>query len=126
MKRQLIRYTKALLLFALLAFGILLISRIYLARYISPMLPLLILFFALVSFYVYYILLKSTRQRFAAFSRNFMLATTIKLFLYLIILVAYALLVPKDAVNFIVGFFALYIAFSAFELFWLLRIRAEE
>jgi len=125
MKIQLIRYTKALLLFTLVVFGCLLLFRMYFARYTSSVLPVLIFFFALVSFCVYYILLKSTRQRFATFSRNFMLATSIKLILYLIILVAYALLMPKDAVNFITGFFVLYIAFSAFELVWLLRIRSE-
>lgn len=126
MKVSLIRYSRALLFFSLILFGLMLIGRNYFNQYISVRLPLVILLFTLISFLVYYVLLKSTFQRFAAFSRNFMLITAIKLFLYLAILVVYALLIPADAVNFIVGFFILYIGYSAFEVVWLLRIRSDK
>jgi hypothetical protein len=126
MKEQFVQYTKALVIFSVLIFALIILAKTFIIRYVSPTLPLLILFFVIVSLIVYYYLLKSTRYRFATFSRNFMLVTTIKLFFYLSILVAYALLVPKDAVNFIIGFFVLYISFSAFEIYWLLRIRNIE
>lgn len=90
-------------------------------NYISPVIPYLFLFFFVVTLLVHFILLKATGKRFAKFVPYFMLATTLKLFLYAVVLLLYTFTHRADAINFIISFFILYLLFTAFETITLLR-----
>jgi hypothetical protein len=50
------------------------------------------------------------------FVRQFMATTGLKLFLYMIVMVGYAVLNRESAVGFIVHFFVLYLLYSVFEI----------
>jgi len=84
-------------------------------NYVSPALPFLFLFFFSITLVVHFILLKTSDKRFTRFVPNFMLATTLKLFLYAIVLLLYTFTHRSDAVTFIITFFILYLFFTAFE-----------
>jgi len=90
-------------------------------NYRSPVIPYLFLFFFVVTLLVHFILLKATGKRFAKFVPYFMLATTLKLFLYAVVLLLYTFTHRADAINFIISFFILYLLFTAFETITLLR-----
>ncbi len=55
------------------------------------------------------------------FIRYFLATTTLKLFFFLIIIVAYVMPKPADAEHFAVCFLALYIFYTVFETFHLLK-----
>ncbi|MCF8297603.1 MAG: hypothetical protein K9J13_08695 [Saprospiraceae bacterium] len=85
-------------------------------EYKTPTWPYLILFFFSVTLIVHYILVKSTEKKFSKFTASFMLSTTVKLMLYLGVIVIYSLFYKDDAINFIITFFALYVLFTTFEV----------
>lgn len=55
------------------------------------------------------------------FVRYFLAATTLKLFVFLLIIVAYVMPKPADAKHFAVCFLIFYIFYTAFETFHLLK-----
>lgn len=83
--------------------------------YISPALPFLIPLFVITSAGSFYLLFSASGKRFIKFVNAFLLTIVIKLFLYLIIMVTYALLNRQDAVPFLVSFFILYLLYTVFE-----------
>ena len=91
------------------------------SKFVTPMLPYIMLFFFFISILSYYIMIKSSEQRFARFVSTFMLATFLKLMLYLGILLIYIFLINRgDAVGFIGAFFIYYLMFTIFETVYLL------
>ena len=84
--------------------------------FITPALPYLFLFFLSVTLVVHYVLLKASEKRFSKFTTYFMLATFLKLMLYIAVLLIYVLLNRSDAIPFIITFFILYIFYTAFEV----------
>jgi L-asparagine transporter-like permease len=83
----------------------------------SPATIWLVLFFLLVSNYVYYQQLKASTGRQAKFVNVALLSTGFKLLLFLAIIVVYAVLNREDAVPFIMTFFILYLIFTVLEVF---------
>ena len=86
------------------------------AGFITPALPYLFIFFFSVTLAVHYILLKASEKRFSKFTTYFMLATFLKLMLYIAVLLIYVLLNRSDAIPFIITFFILYIFYTVFEV----------
>jgi hypothetical protein len=82
----------------------------------SPAAPFMPLFFLAVTAGLYYMLLKSTENKFSRFVTQFMIITFAKLFIYIIILVAYTFLNKPDAVPFILTFFIFYLIYTIFEI----------
>jgi uncharacterized membrane protein len=70
---------------------------------------------------IHLFLVKSTEKEPKKFVVNFMLVTAIKLFGYLILILAYALIKREAALGFTVFFLAMYLLYSGFEVFTLLR-----
>ena len=85
-------------------------------NYITPALYYLILFFFSVNLIVHYLLQKAEEKKFRRFISNYMLATFLRFFLYLIVIVAYSFINRSDAVTFIITFFVLYVIYSVHEV----------
>src|SRR5438874_9103113 len=75
-----------------------------------------LLYFFIITLVFHYGLLKSVQGKPQQFFRYFMAATTLKMALHLMVVVGYSLTYRSNAVNFIVGFFLLYVLFTAFEV----------
>ncbi|MFI5164248.1 MAG: hypothetical protein ACHQHP_03260 [Bacteroidia bacterium] len=78
-------------------------------------------FFITATFLVHIRMIEAGKKRPGVLVRNFMVVTVIKFFVYLLILVAYCLLHPENAVRFTSAFLLLYFLFSAFEVAALLK-----
>ena len=79
-------------------------------------LPFLLLFMFLVTLGVHILLVRAVNKRPALFVNRFMGASSAKLFIYLIIMVAYALLNKAVAVPFVLTFFILYIVYTFYDI----------
>ena len=126
MSVQFIRFTRALIFFsimmALLALGAMYVLP---ANYITPMLAYLLVFFLIISLAVYYFIEKAVAKRFSLFTNYFMIATMLKILIYLTIIILYAFTNKKDAVAFILTFFLFYVSYTTFEVIWMLRMREQ-
>jgi hypothetical protein len=89
--------------------------------WLTPVMPFLVLFFAIVTAVVYYVIKKATAKRFNRFVLLFNLSTLVKLIIYIGVLSTYIVLFPKDRIQFLAAFFVLYICFTVFEIALLLR-----
>ena len=78
--------------------------------------PVIILFFLAFTVLMHRFLLKSTEGRPQKFIYSFMMITTIKILLYLGIILVYVLVNRPDAVAFIAVFFLNYFLFTGFEI----------
>ena len=90
------------------------------------MLPLLFLFFLAATAIVFFYLTKSSEKKFSSFINRFMLTTFLKLMVYMAVLLAYVFTHKEDAVPFIISFFILYAAFTAFEVVVMLKFSKTE
>jgi hypothetical protein len=84
--------------------------------YVSNAWPVVILFFFAFTVLMHRFLLKSTEGRPQKFIFSFMMITTIKILLYLGIILVYVLVNKPDAVAFIGVFFLNYFLFTGFEI----------
>jgi hypothetical protein len=117
MKLKYIDFLKKLLIYSLILGTIVALTAYFLpARFISPVLPFLFIFFFSVTLIVHLILLNVTQKKTGGFVNLFMLLTFGKLLFFLTIILAYSLLNRSDAVQFIISFFILYIFYTAFEV----------
>ena len=73
-------------------------------------------YFAVISFAFHFGLVKSSVGRPQNFIRYYMAATTIKLFIHLGVILAYALTHKSKAIPFIISFMVAYAIFTAFEV----------
>lgn len=90
---------------------------------VSPAMPYLIILSASVTLLFHYIILKASEKKFSRFISYFMLATVVKLLLYIIIIFLYVYLNRSDALPFVITFLLLYIIYSVFEIINLLKIQ---
>lgn len=122
MNSDYIRFLKQILIFSLILGVITSFFFLFLPHsYFSPALPFLFFFFISSSLVSYYFLQKSMIKRFIRFVNTFLLTTTLKLFLYVAVIVAYVLIHRHDAVPFMLSFFILYLCYTAFEVVSILR-----
>ena len=105
---------------SLLAISILLFTLV-IPQYYLRIFPFLFLLFFLVNAGFSYLMEISAKRRNMVVIRSFLLGWTIKFFVYVIFLIIYVLLNRAKAVNFLMQFTALYIAFSIFEISYLIR-----
>ena len=117
-----IKFLKHLLIFSLILGAIAAIGVCFLPKiYCSPTLPFLFFFFMSTTLISYYFLIKSMQKKYIKFVNTFLLTTTLKLFLYVAVMIAYALLNRKDAIPFMISFFILYLCYTVFEVLILIR-----
>ena len=91
------------------------------ANLLSPAIPVMIVFFGVITAGIYYIMLQTASNRFPRFVNSFMVVTLGKILLYSVLIVVYALLNRTDAVPFIFSFFLLYLVYTVFEVSAFLR-----
>lgn len=117
--RSLIVTTAIIVMFALIFY--------YLAPsdYYTPGFPYLIAFFLIASVVVYHFMLKAIEKRPARFVNSFMLATMLKLFAYMALMITYALINRDEAMAFIVTFFILYVIYTIVEVSSLLKVNRD-
>lgn len=110
-------FLKKLLIYsAVLGFLVLLSWFIFPEKYFSPALPFLFIFFIAITFISYWLLVRSSQVKIVRFINMYLLITTVKLILFISILVIYILLNKKDAVSFGFSFFGLYLVYTIFEV----------
>ncbi len=117
METHYIDFLKKILVFSLIlgviAFGV---GCFLPSRVITPVLPFLFLFFISVTLIGYYLLIKAAKKLFIKFLNYYLLITTLKLFLFIGVLVGYIMLNKGDAAPFGISFFILYLLYSIFEV----------
>jgi hypothetical protein len=84
--------------------------------WVTPVLPFLFLFFLAITLLSYYILIKAAEKKFIRFLNYYLLTTTVKLLLFIGVLMTYIMLNRKDAVPFALAFFLLYLCYTIFEV----------
>ncbi len=88
----------------------------------TPAYPFILLFFFSLTLVQHRILFREGHEKVPRFANRFMLITFSKLLLYLVIILIYALLVNQaDAIPFMLTFLVIYLAFTAFEVFQMLK-----
>lgn len=100
------------------------------AEIVTPALYYMIAFFYALSVLVHFLLISASKKKFAHFNNRYMLATVVKLLLFMVILIVYVFVFPEDAVNFLITFLVLYVLFTGFEVFAIVqttrKIKSEE
>jgi hypothetical protein len=79
------------------------------------------LFFILSTSLIHGILVKAAQESPRKFITTFIASTGLKLFIYLIIILIYALLKRESALGFVIFFLVMYFLYSAFEITALLK-----
>ena len=122
-----IAYLKQLVIFSLIL-GIVSVALYFIlpVGFITPALPFLFAFFIGVTLVGYYFLLKSMEKKFIKFLNTYLLYTTFKLFIFIVILVVYILLHRADAVPFGIAFFILYLCYTIHEMISLLSYSKKQ
>ncbi|GAB1405873.1 hypothetical protein DSECCO2_511740 [anaerobic digester metagenome] len=112
---------KLLLLSTGVAFFILIFYFAANGRWFSPALPFLLIFFMASALLSYYFIQKSAISNPRRFIQVYLGTTVVRLMLYLAMIATYLILYREDAFNFLIGFFALYLIYSTFEVFVLAK-----
>jgi hypothetical protein len=86
------------------------------ARYYTPALPWLFVFFIGITLTGYYFILRSAKTRFIKFINAYLLVTVVKLFLFIGVIFLYLLNNRQDAAAFAISFFVLYLCYMIFEV----------
>ena len=94
-------------------------------QWVSPVLPVLPVFFMSVTFLIHKGFVGAINLRPQQFVTRFMLITTIKLLSFLALLLVYALMFKDDAIQFLLSFFALYLIYSAFEVVAVMKLNKK-
>ncbi|MFW6018987.1 MAG: hypothetical protein ACOCPM_00245 [Bacteroidales bacterium] len=125
------RFIKGLTLFALIIAGLAVIFKLVGPdNIVTPLLFPMIGFFYLLSLIIHLLLVNASKKKFKHFNNQYMISTVVKLLLFMVILIAYVLTNPGDAVNFLVTFLILYVLFTGFEVISIVKatrkIKSEE
>ncbi len=108
--------TKQLGLAALLAILTLLVKHYFGPLWNTPVWPYMLLFFVSVNCILFLLNQRAEKKKLSAYTNYFMLASTIKLLLYLAVIVVYLIYYRQQAVPFLITFFVYYIAFAYLEV----------
>jgi len=125
MNDHLIPFLKNLLVLTAILAAISAVIYLLFPSLVSPSVVWLIPFFALSTFLLYRVLLKASLEKFNKFTNYFMAATVIKLLLLLTVIAVYLFIRREDAIRFVAAMFVLYLAYTGFEVRWLLRFNKE-
>jgi hypothetical protein len=93
------------------------------SKYISPAIPGIIIFFLVLTLSLFYYQLMASINRVSKFVNVFLMATGLKLLVFLVIIVTYVFLNKSDAVNFISSFFIIYLIFTILEISQILKVQ---
>lgn len=86
------------------------------ARFITPVLPFMFVFFIAVTLTGYNFIIRSAKEKFIRFINSYLLVTVVKLFLFIGIIFLYLINNKQDAAPFAISFFLLYLCYTIFEV----------
>jgi len=95
------------------------------AQHYPSVYPFLLAFFFIATLVVYHFMLRALEKRPARFVNIFLLTTMLKLLLFMVVMVVYALLNREVARPFVVSFFLLYIIYTVMEVISILKVNKE-
>jgi hypothetical protein len=122
MQVQGFQFIKKITLFTLIIGIAVVVLRIYLPeKYYTPVFPFLVVFFYATNIIIYNVIIKATEKRINSFVNYFMVASFLKLLLFIIVLGSYVYFRRNDAVPFTISFLFLYIFYTVFEISTLLK-----
>jgi hypothetical protein len=117
MKKNLVAFIFNLSAYTLIVFGLYIFCKnLVPPKFYFEKTPYLVLFFYLVTLVFHTGLLRSAKKNYRGMVTYYMMATALKLFLFLGIIIAYGLLKTGKPVAFISNFFVLYVLFTVFEV----------
>lgn len=117
MQQSLSLFIKRIVIFTLIIAGLQYLATTQLdPKWVSSSWPFIILFFLSFTILLHRQLLKSTEGNPKKFVFTFLMMTTVKILLYLAVILVYVMVNRDDAIGFIVVFFTNYFLFTAFEL----------
>lgn len=90
-------------------------------KMVSSVLLFIPLFYFVILFLSKLILQHISKKDDGKFTQTFLAISVFRFLLYLAVLIAYSLLLPDDAVRFIISFFVFYFLFTVFEISYLYR-----
>ena len=96
------------------------------AGIITPTMPFLVIFFLIMTSLVHWYLLRSLDSKPGKFINTFLATTTIKLLLYMTIILVYVFVNKHDAISFAITFFLLYILYTVFEIMSVLPVAKKQ
>ena len=111
------KYVYRLLVFSIIMSVLVVAMTLVFPKYVSPMLPYLIVFFFFITLFTLYIVLRDSSKREARkFVSGYILSRTIKFMSCLLFLLIYFIINKEDRWNFAFAFLILYFLYSAFEV----------
>jgi hypothetical protein len=117
MKKNLVAFIFKLSAYTLIISGLyFLCKNLVLQKFYFEKTPYLIAFFYVVTLVFHAGLLNSAKKNYRSMVTYYMMATALKLFLFLGIIIGYGLLKTGKSVAFISNFFVLYVLFTVFEV----------
>lgn len=84
--------------------------------------PVLLIIFSTVNFVFHLFLIQSFLKRPAVFFRSFLLLTVLKLLVYSSVIIIFILQINKGMTDFLISFLIIYLTFTIFEVFELIKI----
>jgi hypothetical protein len=90
-------------------------------NWLSPAIPFLVPFFFVITAGVYYFMLRSAANRFSRFINSFMMLTFVKIIIFAVIIIVYALQNKADAYPFTAAFLIFYLIYTVCEVAAFLR-----
>lgn len=116
------RFFVGLLLLIIAVVGLTFLLKLSMPQIVTSFWWALMLFFVIVSVVVYLITMKiRAKNDFRKFNNFYMLATVIKLLLYLSIVTMYSFICSDDSKAFIITFLIYYLCFTVFETLMLVK-----
>jgi len=97
----------------------------FIPQYYLPVFPFLLVFFVVIAVAIHAYQLQLAKNNMAKFTRSNMIITFLKLFLYSAVAIVYIAVDTKNAKVFVICFVLLYVVFTIFEVFSLLKIPAN-
>ncbi len=113
-----------IVVFVIALFSWLIFSK-FLPQYYLPVFPLIVLFYAVISVSIYSYQLRLASKDTGKFARSVMMVTFLKLILYSAVAILFIVIDKENAKIFVVCFMSLYVVFTVFEVFSLLKINTS-
>ncbi len=118
LKRFLISELLFTLLIAVIAY---LLFNTILVEYYLPVFWVLLGIIALLTGVFHYSVVQIQENKSSKFSQKFMMVTGIKMMIYLVFITSYSFMNPEKATSFLISFFVLYLLYTVFEVFLIVR-----
>ncbi len=121
MKAGLNTYLLKLSIFTLIIGGVAFAIHFFLLESYFVLFPAIVAYFFLSTLGIHVMLIRTTDKKSSAFVNTFMATTTLKLFMAMIIIVAYLLIDKEGAIPFTLTFAPFYLLYTSFEIMTLMK-----